>query len=404
MNRRKRFHLTLALSIATAALPLIADAAFTSATGFVTPTQLTVPLRQIELIRMSDSSFVTVWKGTQDLTFKRSDANFGKTPISSSVVPEGRYIGARITMAQNFSAIISGAKYRGTSAGSLSDGTVIYSVGSDASSNNSIAATSGSATLTGLRQSSVAAADTVQSTNYFPLPVCFSSGGSICASTDYKIVQTGSDRRNGATVTAPEINLVTDLFHSVLVDATNAAVAFGNSYPVVIMGTPAAMIHISASSSPQLNFSLIFSGDKAVQAIIANGVGGAASVSGSANIRVSAVPQGITIPSTGNLFVAEFNSASSGTLKFPLSSSGVANCYVTMSGLLGNPGNSVSATADTGTLQLGNYTWQFGGNCNSNSTSGLVVQRIIDTNNVFGFCAAGLCANTSGGAEADGYF
>ncbi len=363
-------------------LPVLALAfsaqAFANATGFVTPSEMTITFTRLSLIK-SDNKQLTLLSGTYPTTFKKSTAGFSSVSLSSVIAPAGRFVGVQVCYNTARTVKVSGDVYEGTS-GSISNGATLYSHGSDALVAGAVDLSPAANTTVG--DFVVGNGSNNCSSSYFGSPVCVTSDASLCTSGD-SIVNAGTS--------VPNLNLLLDLYHSVGVDASNGALDNHIPvYPYPTIGTPGAAFHLKGGAVG--NITLLFAQDKKLLYSASYGAGSSPSgtCSGNGFVSVSAGPSGAFINSYGPTAVQSYNSTS-GKVQFAAGNSGsgnnsVSNGIVTIDSILHAVGTTVNVTcvADSAAdpAYLG-YTYSTGSGVSGASSGNYTIQRITDPNGVF---------------------
>jgi len=393
---------------------------YTSTTGSVTPSELTVTFTSVNLI--SDSNqYSQVISGTFPVVFKRTDSDMTAVSFGSINVPAGRYIGVSLGMNFTYSVKLNGDRYRGTTTGSISSGTQLYSVGSDARAANSISTSGTATTMTNLLATGTTNSTSGTTQSYFGTPICVasdssstgtvtgsssttagtSSGGTVCKSGD-KVLGTGN-------APLPNLYVMMDLYNSVAVDASNMALAINNTYPVPMLGQPGAAIHLQNSNGAE--WMAIFGSDKSLLAT--RGFWSSSSTNGAPTggnyVTATAAPSGQSINSYGPTTISSYD-ATSDVLKTPMGDCPGSTC--TSSGLLTltgtattNAGSTITASCSSDATGALGYSYT-GANCFGHGQAVTVptytVVRIVDPNNLFGHCSSSSPGYVTGSGTTGG--
>jgi hypothetical protein len=220
---------------------LCGASAFAQTMGNVTPASVTMTVTSVRLIPVSTTgSNVSVFEGSQSLTWKASDKDFSGTSVSSLTVPAGRYVGAVVGYTTDRTVLLSGAyKYQGaTNTGAtVTNGSYPYTTGSNAWAFSATPTTS----TTSIKFTQNGGA----TSTYFGGITCVAT-----AATKATVCQTGDTFVEGSVPANVTFNLLLDLYNLVQIDSDKTAIdANGglslNLYPYIVFGGLGAAVHLT---------------------------------------------------------------------------------------------------------------------------------------------------------------
>lgn len=282
--------------------------------GFVTPASVAFKVESMGLLDTAGNT-VTVSSTGGSVTFSATGRDFAQAQFSSITIPEGRYVGATVSYDTSREITLDGFKYQGLNGSSGSDGQYMCSTSNAYSFQNSA---------------------TCSSVDPFTLTV---SGGSnrtyfakvACVTTSARqsmVCQSGDNFLDSSIPANRVLNLMMDLYNSLLIDPSSTAVNNalnnqGNLYPVATLGKPGAAVHLSTHSgsgnAPQGEVTLLFDANKTLLGTFTFVVGGSGSVpgfcAGTGYAPATSAPAGSFLNSWGLTFVGQYDS-STGAVAF----------------------------------------------------------------------------------------
>lgn len=373
--------------------------AWVSATGYTTPTEIQLTVTNISVVN-TEGREITLFSGSQAMSFKRADRDFATVALSSVIVPEGRYKKVKYTLASaNWSVKLTGTRYDGSTQGSLVAGDTISTTGSTSARDSAITESTAAGNLLPNLNTPGTPSTSFSSEAPFGAIYCVAAAQSSCQSSDIWV---------GGPQTPPNVVFMMDLYHSVAVDGANLALAYSYvSYPFISIGSPGAAIHLSnGSGSDWSDISLFFNSNRTLAY-------GAVNTLGSAGIR-----NGNTFVSSTseNYIFAGVYTHSTGQVQIPVASRDMTLGRQKSLGLMtiANVKQSVGSTttiscADDTSGSLGGVTYtgssSIVASCGTAAT--YTITRIVDPNGILGTCTGnyisgmtGSCSNTS---SSDGY-
>lgn len=397
-------------------IPTFAHASFSGGgTGFVTPSELTIHMTSLSLRSAdsegSDQGSIDIWSGDKAINFKRSDNSLAKTDLGDLSIPEGRYSAMSMGMGAIFTVKIDGDKYQGATAGGISTGTPLYSIGSGDLKDDGSIATTGTAASISLDMTMNGGKPSSQT--IFPTVICISESGSICHEGDYKIVQQGNSRAATSGATSPaDLNILMDLYHAIRIDALTHSAMFSNAYPILLYGDVGASIHMAHAGTTPADMGLLFASDKSIQAIYGNSANSVQFPNGFAQVTVNTTPPGFPMVQQ-MAFVANVDTSGVGTATFPMTSESGSRGLIELKNFIAPVDSVVGGTCTddlngTLTTSAGTFTWT-GQACNGGAHGGAGVsptfnysiQRIVDPNHLLGVCDSSPCHGSL--TDPDGY-
>lgn len=366
-----------------------------SATGFATPTSMTMTFTQVRLVK-TDNTSLTLFSGTTDQTFNRADSNFSALTNSGStiLVPEGRYAEAQICYNTSRSVVLNNVTYQGANGTKFNNAAGIWSVTAGGACDTDVVNDADPGTATTLTGFVVGSGSNNCSSSYFRSPICVSPGGSGCESTDI-VVDPAS--------TTPNIVVMLDMYHSVGVDANNGSLDNHIPvYPYATIGFPGAAIHMRANSGTNYNnLSMLFARDGSMLYAASFGQHGSA-CNGNGFVSVTSAPAGAYVNAYGPTAVMT-SDATAGTASFVAGGCSGSTC--TSSGLnvitnwkqaVTNTTNVTCSADTTGSLGY-TYTGGAGG-----GTVSYTIARVVDPSNIFGICTSSFISGSTGSCAATG--
>ena len=383
-------------------------ATFSTAHGAVTPSGIKVTITSVKLTNSQTKKVISIFDGSYDVEFTRAGSAFAEIPITTITVPVGVYDSVTLSFNSAYQVKLNGDTYFGNG-GSLSTNTAIYTTSAvDGRGNGAVTSTAGTATyVSNVTATGVNSGGKITgTTTKFAIPACVAVDKTKCTG--------GSRWVGGDGVTLPNINILLDLYQAIVVDGSNLSLAQSNyTLPFAMLGAPGAAVHISGvnggpPTTGNSNITMIFAPDKSFL-YAATMSAGTTSVGPTGGSTAFVNPSG-TSGTESAIFVGDFDT-SSGQVRFVTGScTGNGGCFsnglVTLNNILQSVGSSVTYTCTsdtTGALGVA-YT---GGTCTHSAGNGnMKIARIIDPGNIFGTCATGTCAATSGqisGTNSDGY-
>lgn len=382
--------------------------------GPVTPSEVTVHVTSVSLQGV-DQSFFGLVNQPFDFTFRRRDPDFAGVPLKDAEVQTGRYAAISLCFKNRQEVLFDGTRYDGRDGALLHHGDLVYSLGGAA-----LSAQAGVATPIG-----VGAGDQQWcSITSFRAPLCITSGGGGCQPGDTRIDAQavagpdGGSGDGGSGVEASlQINLLLDMYHSVMVDADSGAVQSAPS-PFVTLGSAGAGIHLAAYDAPSgtaADATLLFSPERELIAAFVSKRPGAGGMNGlcdgQSTVIASAVPDGgAALPWAGPVFIGLFDDSGTGGLQVPAMGGAcrditdptqcVADSINVFTGLLQEPGHAAAVTciapADARPPYLG-YQYRHGDHSRGDgSTVQLPIVRVVDPGNLFGVCRPGAASAVQG--------
>lgn len=365
--------------------------------GFVSPSALTFTFNSVSLTDV-DNRNTTLVSSPVTHTFNKTDTDFVGSSLGAVSVPRGRYVSVRVCYNTSRSVKLNGDTYNGVAGSGITNGAALYTTGSDATVNGTVTVTPGTATtLSGL----VSGNGTENcSDTTFTTPICVAVAAdqaSTCQSTDTKL---------DPTVTAPDLQLMLDMYHCVGIDTANAKVdPHVACYPYATLGRPGAAIHLAYNSGTTYgDIALIFGTDKKL-AYTASSSNGSIThfCTGVGAVTATAGPTGAYINSYGPTWVMSFDE-STGKVQFATGNCGsgttcTSSGMLTMNNVLQEQGSSVNvscpADASATPANLG-YTYTTTNTSGTAATTAFTISRIVDPYGLFGKCANGKNGYLSG--------